>query len=135
MNYMSEVAKMLEVELGEEFEIVFPNSNCHATALLNSERLYIKKHNVANQDMWQAYALTHILNGSYTIKRKPWKPEKRERYYFVANDGNILSDTNDDATVDFLLFKVGNCYRTKEDAESNLDKWIGFYASDEVLEV
>lgn len=32
-------------------------------------------------------------------------------------------------------YKLGNCYRTKAEAEFNRDKWMAFYASDEVLEV
>lgn len=30
---------------------------------------------------------------------------------------------------------VGNCYRTYEEAKKNKDKWVVFYASDEVMEV
>ena len=32
-------------------------------------------------------------------------------------------------------YKLGNCYRTREEAEANRDKWVAFYASDDVLEV
>ena len=37
--------------------------------------------------------------------------------------------------IDRMLYKLGNFYRTAEEAEANRDKWVAFYASDEVLEV
>ena len=136
MNYMPEVAKMLGVELGEEFEIIFPNNlNCHATEILNNERLYIKNHNLANQDMWQLSALTNILNGNYNIKRKPWKPIYRESYWSIKPNGEAMNYLWMNEWVDIYHYKIGNCYRTEEAALNNLDKWKSFYASDEVLEV
>lgn len=134
-NHMAEVAKMLGVELGEEFEIVFPNSNCHATALLNSEKMYIKNHNIANQDMWQLSALTNVLNGTYTIKRKPWKPTNDAYYYVVDKIGCTICEQWCNDSLDINYYKLGNCYRTREEAEANRDKWVAFYESDEVLEV
>jgi len=135
-NYMNEVAKILGVELLEEFEIVFPNNpSCHATALLNSEKLYIKDHNLANQDFWQISALTNLLNGTYMVKRKPWKPMYDELYYFIDEKGEIYTDTWDDTCFDIIFYKTGNCYKTCEEAEKNKDKWLKFYRSEEVLEV
>ena len=132
-NYMEQVAKMLGVELNEEFEIVFPNNlNCHATALINSERLY----NIANQDFWQISALTHLLNGSYTIKRKPWKPKDGEEYYCIEMlYGDAICNHWRGLWMDVMYYKVGNCYRTQEEAKANRSKWIVFYNSDDVLEV
>lgn len=137
VNHMAEVAKMLGVELGEEFEIVFPNNpNCHATAVLYESGLNIQKHNLANQDFWHLTALTNILNGTYTIKRKPWKPKNAEYFSSVTPEGGIFSDRWRDGAWDHSnLYKIGNCYRTEEEAEANHDKWVKFYASDEILEV
>lgn len=136
MNYMSEVAKMLGVELGEEFEIIFPNSSCRATALLNSERLYIKNHNLVNQDMWQLSALTNILNGTYTIKRKPWRPKVGEIFWHINYCGETQCWRWENGVGDYLnYYKLGNCYSTAEEAKANHDKWVEFYKSDEVLEV
>ena len=136
MNYMSEVANMLGVELGEEFEIIFPlNDNCHATAQLNNKGLYIVQHNIANQDFWHLTALTSLLNGTYKIKRKPWKPEDGECYHFVDECGLTVWDTWGSSYEDILLYKLGNCYKTRQDADKDAAKWLEFYKSDEVLEV
>ena len=135
-NHMEEVAKILGVELGEEFEIVFPhNLNCRATALINSERLYIKNHNLANQDFWQLSALTNLLNGNYIIKRKPWKPTYDENYYYVDEDGHVCKDMWLDCCDDILLYKCGNCYKTHADASQYANKWYEFFKSDKMLEV
>ena len=77
-----------------------------------------------------------LLVGNLIIKRKPWKPSCGETYYYVSYSGIILEDRwATTGTKDRSLYRLGNCYRTREEAESNRDKWIAFYASDEVLEV
>lgn len=136
MNYMSEVAKMLGVELEEEFEIIFPApSSCHATAKFTDNGVKIIATDVYDVYNFNAYVLRDLLMGSYGIKRKPWKPKDDEIYYFVSENGDAFSDIWDDSYADIVLYKLGNCYRTGKEAEANRDKWIAFYASDEVLEV
>ena len=135
MNYMSEVAKMLGVELGEEFEIIMPNASCYANAMFTDVGVIITDHNVFDGVTWKPYVLGHLLNGKYTIKRKPWKPSLDEEYYYVDETGYACSDPWVDSALDFVFYKIGNCYKTKEDAEKDKDKWIKFYESDKVLEV
>lgn len=135
MNHMSEVAKMLGVELGEEFEIVFPkNLSCYAKAVLNEFGIFIREHNLANQD-WQLNVLTNLLNGTYTIKRKPWKPQVGNDYWCIDPNGMPNEFVWFNTPGCNACYKLGNCYRTREEAEANRDKWVAFYASDEVLEV
>ncbi len=68
-----------------------------------------------------------------------WKPKDFEEYWVVDIDLDCCHVGTDvyyswcAACVNF--YKIGNCYKTKEEAEANIDKWISFYASDEVLEV
>ena len=139
INHMPEVAKMLGVELGEEFEIVFPEPcSCHATAMFTDEGVRIINTDVYDIYNFKAYILRDLCTGVYGIKRKPWKPKRGETYWYVEKDGDIcemewhpcryMSDHVN-------RYKLGNCYRTREEAEANRDKWIAFYASDEVLEV
>lgn len=137
-NHMAEVAKMLGVELGEEFEIIFPApSSCHATAMFTDEGVKIISTDVYDIYNFKAYVLRDLCTGIYGIKRKPWKPEDKEDYFLVDTDGEIMKfcrfDSNDADHINY--YKLGNCYRTREEAEANRDKWVAFYASDEVLEV
>lgn len=132
-NYMSQVAKMLGVELGEEFEC----SNGYKYVLKEDGIIESKYRDRLSTDTFSP-ALVALLNGELVIKRKPWKPKNNDTYWFVDNDGNVWKS---DWTVcgypfDHMnRYKLGNCYRTEEEAEANRDKWAAFYASDEVLEV
>lgn len=132
-NHMAEVAKMLGVELEEEFEI--PEYSSYKFKMtVNGIAVYIDgswKSNMPNT----SFALEKLLEGIYTIKRKPWKPKIGEKYWVIVPDGDISEYAWLDSLGGHSNYKLGNCYRTREEAEANRDKWVAFYASDEVLEV
>lgn len=135
MNYMSEVAKMLGVELGERFKINFDIYNSRNP---NFDYYLSDKGVVLDQDGFGCSSndvLCGLLYGNYTIRRKPWKPKMKEKYYFVDEIGYTYANEWASAYDDIILYKLGNCYRTSEEAEKNSAKWIEFYSSDEVLEV
>lgn len=139
-NYMAEVAKMLGVELGEEFEIEFPApSTVSMTAVFKENEFRIVKTDAYIMTPYWNYSVLHsLLVGSLIIKHKPWKPNDEERYWYVDERGRIWSDYFDYyscASHCMNYYKLGNCYRTCEEAEANRDKWVKFYSSDEVLEV
>lgn len=127
MNYMAEVAKMLGVELGEYFEIY----RCDGTYFLTHSGLYHNESGFESEKM-----LINLLSGEYHIKRKPWRPKREEVFWHINPIGDPILDKYD-GTTSYLLnfYKIGNCYRTCEQAEANRDKWISFYASDESVEV
>lgn len=126
MNHMAEVAKLLGVKLGEEFEVGL----CRVSYILTEEGLFSV--NTKNE---AASMLTYILNGTAAIHRGPWKPNKGDGYWTVMNDGSVHYATWYGDIIDVNCYKLGNCYRTNKEAEANRNKWISFYASDEVLEV
>ena len=133
-NHMEEVARILGVELGEEFEIIMPNTNCYARAFFAVDGLRFTDYNVSDCLTWKPYVLQHLLSGWYTIKRKPWKPSVDESYYHVSAE-YIERDVWCGDVIDTTFYKLGNCYKTQDEAEANRDKWIAFYSSDEVLEI
>lgn len=134
-NYMADVAKLLGVEIGEEFEIQF-DSPYHASAMFTDDGFKIVYTDVNVPISYWPYAILHsLIRGDLAIKRKPWKPKKGDSYWAVLRDGHLYRYQFVDAYWDFMYYKLGNCYRTKEEAEENRDKWSRFYASDEVLEV
>ena len=130
INHMPEVAKMLGVELDEEFEIVgYKNRNFKIT------ECGIKK---LEGGEWVSgvFIFEGLLTGECTIKHKPWKPQYNEEYWFVGLNGHIYSDAfYKNRLYGINLYKIGNCYRTEAEAKANRGKWVAFYASDEVLEV
>ena len=131
-NYMAEVAKMLGVKIGEEFEIC---SNGECTVKLTEDGLEIVTMLGKLIDHANEVCLTRLITGKYNIKRKPWKPKVDERFYIVAINGEIMHKHWDDCSNHKNYYRLGNCYRTYAEAEVNRDKWLSFYASDEVLEV
>lgn len=134
-NHMAEVAKMLGVELGEEFNIDYATDITTLSAKVTDTGFHIIN---SNSPEFSGLFLNLLLSGQLEIKRSPWKPKRGETYWYVEKDGDIwerewhscryMSDHVN-------RYKLGNCYRTCEEAEANRDKWIKFYASDEVLEV
>lgn len=133
MNHMAEVAKMLGVELGEEFEVSrYPSVDC----TIKEGGLYIRGKDTQNDfSTYGDVILINLLRGELTIKRKPWKPSIDDTFWLVDQNGDLISSKWRKYTEQLDLYKLGNCYRTYEEAGVNRDKWVTFYASDEVLEV
>lgn len=125
MNYIAEVAKLLGVEIGEEFKCnESPCTYC------------ITKNGALCDGVYGADSLMMLLDGTLTIKHKPWKPKDDEVFFVVAYDGSVMTKYWDnESTINRTYYKIGNCYRHFNEAKDYRDKWIAFYASDEVLEV
>ena len=135
-NYMAEVAKMLGVELGEEFEVDLGSNILTMTATLTDKGLKVNKTNmIAPTQYSSSCILEWLLCGLATIKHRPWKPKCGEDYYCIGEYGQVIKNRCENCWMDIMYYKVGNCYRTKELAVANVHKWESFYASDEVLEV
>ena len=124
MNYMAEVAKMLGVEMNQDFKC---KESCGTYR--------VTEYGLTCNGCYGSDSLLMLLNGTLNIKRKPWKPAVDERYYSVAENGLPEESICVWDYLDIVLYKLGNCYRTREEAEANRDKWIAFYKSDEILEV
>lgn len=131
MNHMKEVAKMLGVELGEKFNIIQPNTKI-ASPIYYFDLEGLKCDETG--DWLCGLLLNHLLSGEYTIKRLPWKPSYNEQYYSIGQGGALEPGTWMNDYIDLAFYKLGNCYRTVQEAEANRDKWIDFYSTNKVLE-
>ena len=122
-NYMAEVAKLLGVEFGEEFE-------CEGSSCIYK----ITENGLLCNGCYGADSLMMILNGERIITYRPWKPSMYNTYYYT--DGyHVYNEEWMGYLYNYDCYKLGNCYKTQKEAEANRDKWSRFYASDEVLEV
>lgn len=53
----------------------------------------------------------------------PFKPENGEEYYRIIRGWDIVEDTFNKSNVcDCASFLIGNCFRTREEAEANIEK-------------
>lgn len=113
-NYMNDVAKLLGVELNEEFRI----GNFPLLYKFTEQGLFFKDNN-----KWEyAYdTLDDLLTGKTEIVKSKWKPRINEVYYCPSN--NFLFSVENEwfnTVEDKALFKCGLVFQTKEECEKAL---------------
>lgn len=114
MNYMENVAKMLGVELNEEFKI----GNFPLLYKFTEQGLFFKD----NKKWEYAYdTLDDLLIGDVEIVRLPWQPKKGDKYYrpsayFKCVDVALWEGYSSD----FALKEAGMAFKTREECEAAL---------------
>ena len=113
-NYMPEVAKMLGVEIGEEFDVLDEDGeirDCGPYKFTNETIVNRLGHEASG---WLLFCL---LAGKYTLQKRPWRPKDGESYYYIhSTDGFISRSTFCSVNADDLaMLSVGNCFPTMED--------------------
>jgi len=121
-NKMADVAKLLGVDLGEEFEI------CQNAGFIY--RFTENNFEFKSPTTWWGTASSpiffNLLKGFYTIKKKPWMPHDGEMYY-IPNESNDsrVEDYNWEADeLDYRFFESGLVCRTKEEAIELADEFV-----------
>ena len=116
-NCMAAVAKMLGVELGEEF--IIENKDSKETVVFAADGFHvIQPNNVVGPD--HGKLLSKVLQGLYEVKKKPWVPKKDERYYIPSVSNQCVQKYFwHEYTLDFAMKALGMIYRTKEEAEAH----------------
>ena len=116
-NYMSEIAKMLGVNIGEEF--IIQNADRKENVILAMDGLHvIHPHHVVGPD--HGKLLSKVLQGLYEVKKKPREPKKGDWYFFPSIlYGKVTCGFWDDKTMDYTLKALGMIYRTREEAEAH----------------
>ena len=123
-NYMQQIADMLGVELGEVFYVSWEgNSNGKQKFALSDDGLY----QIAYVGLEEEFGamnnriLMRILTGKAKVIKRPWKPNLGETYYkvYTRADGslNVGWERWLNLCCDLAYWKVGNCFRTQEEAE------------------
>ena len=116
-NYMQDVARMLGVELEEEFRI--KETLTKSIYKITSSGLLGKydgkdwKH--------ENYALASLLIGVYHIIKLPWQPKHNETYYRPwRNFTGATSEYWNNAVTDIALKEAGMIFKTKAACEAAL---------------
>lgn len=78
--------------------------------------------NMENLSQEERSTLLSLIEKANKPKNKVWKPEKGEKYYYSYSDGFIKESTWDNVNVDKNRYAIGNCFKTKEEAEFALER-------------
>lgn len=121
-NLIPEIAKMLGVELGEEFKVKGREYIFHFVD--NGLIAYRTDGSVLPYENCLAHFLW-LINGEEEIVKLPWKPKKGDAYYtFEVFRGKwvVRSLWWTEAPCNYALLDKGWVFRTKEEAEDALPK-------------
>ena len=124
-NKMMKVAKLLGVELEEEFEIMGAPVGCVYKLSEKGVALYHKEEN-----WWEMlpHMLTLLLTGECKIVKLPWKPKMNEEYYvpyihYAESSMCSVFPWHGDK-VDNKLYQLGLVCKTREEAIAMTKKMI-----------
>lgn len=114
-NYMLEVAKMLGVEIGEEFDILV-----NETEMLVHGPYKIIDNAIVDYVGCKTKTLLYgLLTGEYTLQKRPWRPKVGDAFFYVLTNGEIQKYVFEiDNIHTLMLFSFGNCFPTEEAAEA-----------------
>ena len=121
MNYWKQFAEMLGLELGQEFVLtdVDGNRNDKYTYKITEDGILYKTPTFINWAISSLGTIGKLLDGDVKAVPKKWKPKKGERFCSYLYGLERANSTRwDCGTYDLLLWKVGNCFKTIEEAEA-----------------
>ena len=116
-NLMPEIAKLLDVEIGEEF--IIENAERKETVVLAADGLHvIQPNNVLSPD--HGKLLSKVLQGLFEVKKIPYEPKFHELYFWpCAFDEVVKSERWRGDTFDYAMKLLEMVYRTKAEAEAH----------------
>lgn len=121
-NLIPEIAKMLGVELGEEFKIKGYDG---LTYKITDNGLELTTVDGQKTKWFDHGALNSLLKGKMEIVKLPWKPTMYEEYWTFGKIGKKwIAGTLSwrELPYEILLFDKGWVYRTRAEAEAALPK-------------
>lgn len=125
-NLIPEIAKMLGVELGEEFNIKDKHGEFVSDKTYkfseNAFSIYYCQDEGAYRTVSRT-TLQSLLNGKYEIVKIPWKPKKGDIYYsfnLVYGTWVVCQHILTGSPFDYALLDKGWVYRTCEEAKAAL---------------
>lgn len=119
-NFIPEIARMLGVELGEEFKIKGYDG---LTYKLTDNGLELTTVDGQKTKWFDHGALNSLLKGKMEIVKLPWKPKKGETYYtFELLGGKWIVHLLwwAGSPNGYALLEKGWVYRTQKEAEAAL---------------
>lgn len=78
--------------------------------------------NMENLSQEERTTLLSLIEKANKANSKVWKPEENETYYYLYSYGKIEEDTWDNADEDRIRYAIGNCFKTRGEAEFATEK-------------
>ena len=121
-NYMPEIAKMLGVVIGEEFNLL----NEDGEIVLYSPYKFTGDSIIDYEgSTLRGWRLWNLLTGDYTLQKRPWRPKDDDEYWFVELDGDVqYSYFYKDNESDLASLNMGNCFQSKEAAKAAVPEML-----------
>lgn len=124
-NLIPEIAKMLGVELGEEFEI----KGCKGLVykFVDDELIVNSTDDKGCSGLTANMTLVSLLKGKREIVKLPWKPKEEEHYYtftstYKYTKWKIGLNCWHTEPQNLAFLKAGWVFRTRQEAEAALPK-------------
>lgn len=119
MNKWKEFAEILDLEMEQEFYLTDVDGNRKDifTYKITEDGIFYKS-KISN-DWFKTELVDALLNGCITAVAKPWKPKKGEHCWIYSTfSEQAISYMWHGGNYDLILWKVGNCFKTEEEAEA-----------------
>jgi hypothetical protein len=120
-NLISKIARMLGVELGEEFKV--KGNDAYTYKFTNDGLKLTYANDIEMSPIATNKALVALLNGDAEIIKLPWKQKKGDTYYSFEMLGNawvVASSWWGGFPSEYALLDKGWVYRTCEEAQAAL---------------
>ena len=120
MNYYRQFAEMLGLELEQEFVLtdVDGNRKDKYTYKITEDGLLYKSPPFINWSISSLGTIGKLLDGDVKAVPKPWKPKEGDIYYYYSASNGIVNYARwNDLCFELILWKVGNCFKTIDEAE------------------
>lgn len=121
-NLIPEIAKMLGVEIGEEFEIKGRKGLTYKFII--DELIVCNDNNTETAYISANMTLVSLIRGNSEIIKLPWKPKKGELYYSFGFRNcpkwGVSQQNWGNHPCDYALLDKGWIYRTRAEAEAAL---------------
>lgn len=126
MNYYKQIAEMLGVKLEEEFKLKPSCLEKPWNCLYRFSKDGLEnKYSDLSWVKCEKGAIDQILIGQTEVIKIPWKPKEGEEYWYYSEAWKrAISSKWKSEVQDLVFWKVGNCFKTEEEANAKGKKAI-----------
>lgn len=87
---------------------------------MENNTISVNLNNLTDEEREQ---LLKLVEKSNEKKNKVWQPKENDNYYYIRSDGLVIyTPYNSSFSGDVNRYKLGNCFKTEEEAEFALKK-------------